>query len=70
MALNKVTYIARTTPVSSQNLNDIQDEIINKCVTVDAKTFTTAQKQQARANIGLPTSGAVCELTYTVVSSF
>lgn len=28
MALNKVTYIARTTPVSSQNLNDIQDAII------------------------------------------
>lgn len=70
MALNKVTYIARTTPVSSQNLNDIQDEIINKCVTVDAKTFTTAQKKQARSNIGLPTSGAVCELTYTVVSTF
>lgn len=35
MALNKVTYIARTTPVSSQNLNDIQDEIINNTVPKD-----------------------------------
>ena len=35
MALNKVTYIARTTPVSSQNLNDIQDEIINNMIPKD-----------------------------------
>lgn len=70
MSLVKVTYTDHQTVITAQNLNDIQDEIINKCVTVDSKTFTTAQKQQARANIGLPTSGAVCELTYTVVSTF
>lgn len=28
MSLNKVDYIARTTPVSSSNLNDIQDAIL------------------------------------------
>lgn len=28
MSLNRVNYVARTTPVSSSNLNDIQDAII------------------------------------------
>lgn len=70
MALSKVTYTDHQTVITAQNLNDIQDEIINKCVTVENKTFTTAQKQQARANIGLPTSNALADLTYTVVSTF
>lgn len=70
MSLVKVTYTDHQTVITAQNLNDIQDEIINKCVTVDQKSFTTAQKTQARANIGIPTSNALADLTYTVVSTF
>lgn len=70
MALTKVTYTDHQTVIGAENLNAIQDEIIQKCVTVESKSFTTAQKQQARTNIGIPTSNALADLTYTVVSTF
>ena len=60
MALTKVIYTDDVTIVEAQNMNDIQDEII-KCVTTDEQTLTSAQKAQARTNIGLD---------YTVVSTF
>ena len=41
MALNKVDYIYRTTPVSSQNLNDIQDSILELETTARDVVFTT-----------------------------
>lgn len=63
--LTKKTYVASTTPVSSSNLNAIQDAVIelqNKAVNTDASQGLTAtQKANARANIGLD---------YTVVSTF
>lgn len=58
MALNKVTYIARTTPVSSQNLNDIQDAVIelqNKALITDAQSLTDAEIAQVKKNIGVDT---------------
>lgn len=54
MALTKVTYTDYQTVIGAANLNAIQDEIIDKCVTVESKTFTAAQKKQAQTNIGLP----------------
>lgn len=51
MALNKVTYTDYQTVITAANLNAIQDEIINKCVTVEAKNFTAAQKLLAQQNI-------------------
>ena len=60
MALTKVIYTDDVTIVEAQNMNDIQDEII-KCVNTDEQTLTSAQKAQARTNIGLD---------YTVVSTF
>lgn len=63
--LIKKTYVARTTPVSSANLNDVQDAVIelqSKAVNTDASQgLTDTQKANARANIGLD---------YTVVSTF
>lgn len=63
--LTKKTYVAQTTPVSSSNLNATQDAVIelqNKVVITDASQgLTSAQKANARANIGLD---------YTVVSTF
>lgn len=70
MALEKVNYIDHNTIIGAENLNAIQDEIIQKCVTVEQKTFTTTQKTQARANIGIPTTNACADLTYTVISTF
>lgn len=60
MALTKVIYTDDETIIEAQNMNDIQDEII-KCVNTDEQTLTSAQKAQARTNIGLD---------YTVVSTF
>lgn len=60
MALTKVVYTDDETIIEAQNMNDIQDEII-KCVNTDEQTLTSAQKSQARVNIGLD---------YTVVSTF
>lgn len=63
--LTKKTYVTRTTPVNSSNLNAIQDAVIelqSKAVNVDASQGLTAtQQKNARANIGLD---------YTVVSTF
>ena len=63
--LTKLTYVAQTTPVSSSNLNDTQDAVIElqtKVVITDSSQGLTAtQKANARANIGLD---------YTVVSTF
>ncbi len=73
MALSKVTYTDHQTVIGAENLNAIQDEIINKCVTVDAKTFTAAQKAQARTNIGIPVASgstyAAADITFTVVAT-
>lgn len=63
--LTKKTYVAQTTPVSSNNLNAIQDAVIelqNKVVITDASQgLTSTQKANARANLGID---------YTVVSTF
>ena len=63
--LTKKTYVPQTTPVSSNNLNAIQDAVIelqNKVVITDAsQSLTSTQKANARANLGLD---------YTVVSTF
>ena len=63
--LTKKTYVAQTTPVSSSNLNAIQDAVIelqSKAVNTDASQgLTSTQKANARANIGLG---------YTVVITF
>ena len=60
MALNKVTYIARTTPVSSQNLNDIQDEIINNMVPKTGGTFT--------GNVAVIKSNTTTESTQSLIT--
>lgn len=52
MALTKVIYTDYQTVIGADNLNAIQDEIIQKCVTVEQKTFSSDQKAQARTNIG------------------
>ena len=52
MALTKVTYTDYQTVIGADNLNAIQDEIIQKCLTVEQKTFSSDQKAQARTNIG------------------
>ena len=65
MALTKKTYTSNTTVIPADNLNAIQDEIINKCNTVESKSFTAAEKTQARANIG-----AVAGLVKVSISSF
>ena len=53
MALSKTTFVAHSSPpIGAQFLNALQDEVIDKCLTVEAKTFTAAQKEQARDNIG------------------
>ena len=63
--LTKKAYVPQTTPVSSNNLNAIQDAVIelqNKVVITDASQgLTSTQKANARANLGLD---------YTVVSTF
>lgn len=49
MSLNKLTYEYHTTPVSSQNLNDIQDAVISleasPTITNDQETFTDGAGQ-------------------------
>lgn len=73
MALTKVTYTDEQTVITAKNLNDIQDELINKCVTVDSRStaFTDAQKAQARTNIDAVsvTDAKVLVLTVSSVSS-
>lgn len=63
--LTKKNYVPQTTPVSSNNLNAIQDAVIelqNKVVITDASQgLTSTQQANARANLGL---------NYTVVSTF
>ena len=59
MALTKRTYtdFDEDTPITAQNLNDIQDEIIALSNTMEQtvktvlQTLTAEQKSQARANI-------------------
>lgn len=62
MALTKVTYVPRVTAVSGDNLNDIQDELIDHCITDEAKPWPQASQQQVRENIGV---GNVGTLGYT-----
>lgn len=53
--LTKKTYVARTTPTSSSNLNDIQDAVIelqDKALITDSQSLTTAKKTQVLTNIG------------------
>ena len=56
MAWTKIPFTAHQTVIEASFLNNIQDDIIDefsKSVKVDeAQTFSTAQKTQARANIG------------------
>lgn len=59
--LTKVSYTDDEDIIYADNMNDIQDEIIDQCVTVEEKSFTEAQRKIARANIGLD---------YTVVATF
>lgn len=56
MALTKVVYTDDITVIEAQNLNDIQDEIINNLVSVEAQAFVPSQKEQVRENIGLANS--------------
>lgn len=67
MALTKVTYVEHSTVITAANLNAIQDEIIDKCNTVEQKTFTAAQKSQARTNIGAVSSSDVDAKSKAVV---
>lgn len=52
MSIVKTTFIDYSTVIDADFLNDLQDEIIDKCVTVDSKTFSSTQQAQARTNIG------------------
>lgn len=52
MSLVKKTFIDYTDTINAEFLNSLQDEIIDKCVTVDSKTFSSTQQAQARTNIG------------------
>ena len=75
MSLNKTTYVDDETVIYADNLNSIQDEIIQNCVTGAAKTFDTTKKNGARATVGIPnvSSGstiALADLTASVVSTF
>lgn len=52
--LTKHTYEYAAEPVSSQNLNDIQDAVVelqDQSIIKSSQSLTTAEKTQARANI-------------------
>ena len=75
MSLTKVPYVDDETVIYADNLNNIQDEIIQNCVTGAAKTFDTAKKNGARATVGIPNVStgstiALADLTAAVVSEF
>lgn len=63
MALNKRTYtdFDEDTPITAQNLNDIQDEVIASLKVNEAQNLSNEQKMQARRNIGLD---------YTIISTY
>lgn len=58
MALTKVPYTDDVTVINAANLNNIQDEIVNQCVTGEVKSFTDAQKNAARTTLGVPNISA------------
>lgn len=65
-------FTAYSTVISADFLNKVQDEIIDKCVTIESKTFTSAQQAIARTNIGAASEDdieeAVEEVKVLVVS--
>lgn len=72
MALTKREYtdFDYNIPITADNMNAIQDEIIDKCVTVESKSFTAAEIAAARGNLNIPSTNALADLTYTVVKTF
>lgn len=75
MALTKVPYTDDVTVINADNLNNIQDEIINQCITGEIKSFTDVKKNAARTTIGIPNVStgetiALADLTATIVESF
>lgn len=64
--LTKHTYEYAAEPVSSQNLNDIQDAVVelqDQSIIKSSQSLTTAEKTQARANIGAISEDDVGDLT-------
>lgn len=55
MALTKRTYVDfdTGTPISADNLNEIQDEVIASIKYHESQQLTDAQKERARNNIGI-----------------
>lgn len=54
--LVKTNYVARTTPVSSTNLNDMQDAIIelqNQVIIKGSQTLTSGEKTSVQTNLGI-----------------
>ncbi len=75
MSLVKVTYTDDETIIHADNLNGIQDEIIDNCVTGAVKDFVIDKKNAARTTIGIPavsnsSTVALADLTGTVVGTF
>ena len=69
MALAKTTFVDHEGYIGAAFLNALQDEIIDKCVTVEYKAFTDSQKKLARQSIGVPTSDTTIEEGSTVALS-
>lgn len=63
MSLTKRVYtdFDRATPVSADNLNEIQDEVIASVKFHENQQLTDTQKERARLNIGID---------YTVISTY
>lgn len=75
MALTKVEYTDDVTVINAANLNNMQDEIINQCVTGEVKSFTDDQKNAARSTLGVPnvSSGnviALMDIEAVIVSEY
>ena len=75
MSLTKVVYVDDETTIYANNLNGIQDEIIDNCVTGAVKTFTSAKKNGARTTLGIPevsdgSTIALADLIASVTKTF
>lgn len=71
MSLIPVTYQAHQTAITAQNLNDIQSEIVDHCVTADGtiKSFSSTYQSNARASIGAASVADVLSKTAYAVCS-
>ena len=71
--LTKLTYIFKTTKVSSTNLNDIQDAVIElqqKSLITDEQTLTAEQQAQVCDNIGVASGEAVEALSDSIADEY